>query len=130
MSGRRPDTTKAWDFEHHFRETLPNCTSLPELYKHHGWWTSGVGKLFHKNLPPQFDPVSWTDPERWPIVYGVRNWNHADAGGAQAAGKFDDCDRKLVDLALERLEIAAELYHNSSQPFFLGACVFDRFSTC
>ena len=110
------DRTQAWDFQHHFRMTLPNCTALPEHFKRNGFFTTGVGKLFHQNLPPKFDPVSWTDPERWPIVYGYRNWSHATAGGPQPGGEFDDCDRKLVDLALERLAIAADLYHNSSQP--------------
>jgi iduronate 2-sulfatase len=121
MSGRRPDVTKAWDFEHHFRETLPNCTALPEAFKTSGWFTTGVGKLFHKNLPPNFDPQSWTDPADLPISYGYRNWNHANAGGPQDPESFDDCDRKLVDEALTRLALAAQRYHGAeSQPFFVG----------
>ena len=46
----------------------------------------------------------------------------ASSGGPQSAEDFDNCDGKLADLALARLEIAAALYHNHShsQPFFLG----------
>jgi hypothetical protein len=48
MSGRRPDRTKAWDFEHHFREpdVGPGWTSLPQRFKDAGSFTTGVGKLF------------------------------------------------------------------------------------
>ena len=68
MSGRRPDTTKAWDFEHHFRESLPNCTSLPEAFKDAGFWTTGVGKLYHPDLPPNADPISWTNTQDYPVA--------------------------------------------------------------
>ena len=80
----------------------------------------GIGKLFHPNLPPNEDPVSWTSPDLYPVVIGVRNWSHVNSGGAQDPAAFDDCDVKLATLALQRLAIAADKYHNSSQPFFLG----------
>ena len=70
MSGRRPDRTRAWDFAHHFREVGANWTSLPQAFKVNGFFTTGVGKLFHKNLPPNFDPVSWTEPDQYPVTYG------------------------------------------------------------
>ena len=129
MSGRRPDTTKAWDFEHHFRQTLPNCTSLPQAFKDAGWWTTGVGKLYHPKLPPQADPPSWSDTEHFPVagpnskgsVFGYRDWNHADAGGPQGPEAFDSCDTDIVTLALGRLAVAAGRWSSSGQPFFLGA---------
>jgi iduronate 2-sulfatase len=120
MSGRRPDRTRAWDFEHHFREVGANWTSLPQAFKNHGFFTTGVGKLFHPGLPPDFDPPSWTEPTTYPITFGYRNWSHADAGGPQPPSLFDDCDSKLAELAIERLTIAADRFHNHSQPFFVG----------
>jgi iduronate 2-sulfatase len=92
MSGRRPDVTRAWDFEHHFREALPNATSLPQAFKNAGWWATSVGKVYHPGLPPNADgALSWSDIDRYPVsgpnkpgsVIGYRNWNHHDAGGAQ-----------------------------------------------
>jgi arylsulfatase A-like enzyme len=85
----------------------------------------------------------------YPITFGYRNWSHAgkkgleqhrsallvapnphlslnvavilsDAGGAQGSSLFDDCDSKLADLAIDRLRIAADRFHNKSQPFFVG----------
>jgi iduronate 2-sulfatase len=130
MSGRRPDRTKAWDFEHHFREPGigADWVSLPQKFKTDGWFTTGVGKLFHPGLPPNFDAVSWTDPHTYPITFVGRGSacpapgcdGAKSSGGPQAAEEFDNCDGKLADLALERLKIAADLYHNRSQPFFLG----------
>jgi hypothetical protein len=59
MSGRRPDRTKAWDFGTDFRLVGETWVALPEYFKHFGYFTTGVGKLFHKGNPPNFDPVSW-----------------------------------------------------------------------
>ena len=132
MSGRRPDRTKAWDFEHHFREPGigPEWVSLPQRFKKAGYFTTGVGKLFHPGLPPNADAESWTDPRTYPIEFVGRGSacpssargcdGPASSGGPQSADVFDNCDGKLADLALDRLHIAAVLYHNHSQPFFLG----------
>ena len=74
MSGRRPDRTKAWDFEHHFRApgVGTTWTSLPGRFKEAGYFTTGVGKLFHPNLPPNADGAkSWTDTQQYPITLWV-----------------------------------------------------------
>ena len=129
MSGRRPDTTRAWDFEHHFRTALPNATTLPQMFKQAGWWSSSVGKVYHPNLPPNCDGErSWSDVESYPVCgpnkpgspSGFRNWSHQSAGGAQKGKMFDDCDAGIVDMALPRLAEAAHFFHNSSRPFFLA----------
>ena len=71
MTGRRPDTTKAWNFIDHFRELNVglNWSSLPQYFKKHGYFSSGVGKLYHPNLPPNYDPPSWSDFDKFPFVY-------------------------------------------------------------
>ena len=64
MSGRRPDTTKVWNFINHFREPEvgANWTSLPQYFKQHGYYSYGAGKLYHPNHPPRNDyPTSWTE---------------------------------------------------------------------
>lgn len=49
LSGRRPDTTRVWEFVDHFRESSvgKNWTSLPEFFKKHGYLTLGGGKIYH-----------------------------------------------------------------------------------
>ena len=63
MSGRRPDTTRVWNFQDHFREigVGDQWQSLPEYFKNHGYVTAGSGKLYHPTVPPNNDwPKSWT----------------------------------------------------------------------
>ena len=68
MSGRRPDTTRVWNFQNHFRETGvgEDWLSLPEYFKSHGMLTMGSGKLFHPGVPPDNDwPKSWSTDQRY-----------------------------------------------------------------
>lgn len=65
MSGRRPDTTRVWNFEDDFRQVGERWSSLPEYFKRHGYATLGSGKLFHPGVPFNNDyPRSWS--EEWP----------------------------------------------------------------
>ena len=44
LSGRRPDATRAWSFQNHFREGAgAEWTSLPEHFRQHGWRVFGGG---------------------------------------------------------------------------------------
>jgi len=36
MTGRRPDATRVWDLETHFRVALPDCVTIPEHFKANG----------------------------------------------------------------------------------------------
>ena len=47
MSGRRPDTTRVWDLYSWFRDVGGNYTTIPELFRTHGYSTHGCGKIFH-----------------------------------------------------------------------------------
>ncbi len=57
MTGTRPDTTKVWDLETHFRDALPKVVTLPQLFKNNGYTTQGMGKIYHGALQ---DPPSWS----------------------------------------------------------------------
>eukprot|EP00911_Craspedida_sp_UC1_P002876 UC1_evm1s2104 len=63
MSGRRPDTTLAYNFKNSFREAPggTNWTAFPESFKKFSYNVTGCGKTYHSGLPPNFDePYSWT----------------------------------------------------------------------
>jgi arylsulfatase A-like enzyme len=47
MTGRRPDTTKAWTFTTSFRDALPDAVALPQHFRRQGWYAASVGKLYH-----------------------------------------------------------------------------------
>jgi iduronate 2-sulfatase len=50
LSGLYPESTGVLDNKSDIRTTRPDRLSLPELFKHNGYWTGGVGKVFHGKL--------------------------------------------------------------------------------
>lgn len=59
LTGRRPDTTKIYDLETHFRTTIPDVVTLPQYFKENGYFAQSFGKIFHGGLN---DPKSWSVP--------------------------------------------------------------------
>lgn len=60
MTGVRPDTSKVWDLNTHFRKALPNVVTLPQLFKRNGYTTQGLGKIYHGSKLD--DAPSWSRP--------------------------------------------------------------------
>ena len=63
LTGRRPDTTRIYDLQTHFRLNLPDVVTLPEYFRQHGYHTQALSKIFHGGLD---DPQSWSVPTWWP----------------------------------------------------------------
>ena len=63
LSGRRPEQTEAWNFLNDFRQAKNGSQwiTLPQAFRLNGYTSYGTGKVFHPNLPPQYDPPSWTN---------------------------------------------------------------------
>lgn len=64
LSGRRPDTTRVWNFVDDFRQrgVGENWLSLPGYFKQHGYLTLHSGKVFHPSVPFNNDfPKSWSE---------------------------------------------------------------------
>lgn len=61
LTGLRPDVTKVWDLETHFRVAQPKCITLPQHFRANGYHTVGLGKIEHRGFE---DGPSWTEP-RW-----------------------------------------------------------------
>lgn len=57
LTGRRPDTTRVYDLETHFRTQLPDVVALPQYFKEHGYFTQSLGKIYHLGVD---DPKSWS----------------------------------------------------------------------
>jgi iduronate 2-sulfatase len=63
LTGRRPDTLGIWNLTTHFREHHPDIVTLPEWFKQHGYFTRGIGKIFHNwHTKIEGDPQSWSVP--------------------------------------------------------------------
>lgn len=102
MSGRRPDTTKVWNFINHFRESDVGSTwiSLPQWFKIQGYLSLASGKLYHPAHPPRDDyPTSWTtDADINPYYWG----NSAPIGDAGSCAP-DGIDGMNLTLPLAKL---------------------------
>ena len=59
LTGRRPDTTKVYQFDTDFRDAIPDVVTLPQYFKQHGYHSQAFGKIFHQD-----DKASWSVP-RW-----------------------------------------------------------------
>jgi len=148
MTGRRPDTTRVWEFTDHFREkgVGANWTSLPQYFKKHGYLTLGGGKLFHPasatenvGMADNDYPASWS-PEFPYYPNQPTNLPHKCLnpieGGSPGLGTWceadvdrDDrvlTDQQIRDNCIRHLHAAkeAQLYSlnqtGSARPFFVG----------
>ena len=59
LTGRRPDTTKIYNLEDHFRDTIADVVTLPQHFKANGYHAQSFGKIYHGALD---DPASWSVP--------------------------------------------------------------------
>ena len=63
LTGLRPDTTKVWDLETHFRAAVPDCITLPQHFRTHGYHCAALGKIYHNGYE---DGRSWSEPHWYP----------------------------------------------------------------
>jgi len=47
LSGLRPESTGIFEFQALLREKMPDVVSLPQLFREHGYFSAGMGKVFH-----------------------------------------------------------------------------------
>ena len=68
MTGLRPDVTKVWDLDTHFRPAQPDCITLPQHFKANGYQCEALSKIYHKGHE---DGRSWTSPHWYPFGRSV-----------------------------------------------------------
>ncbi|KAM4555558.1 iduronate 2-sulfatase isoform 2-T2 [Odontesthes bonariensis] len=72
LTGRRPDTTRLYDFKSYWRVHSGNYTTLPQYFKSKGYYTMSVGKVFHPGIASNHTddyPYSWTIPAYHPASF-------------------------------------------------------------
>lgn len=126
LSGLRPDKTQVYTLVTPTRAHLGDWVMLPEYFRNNGYFTAGVGKVFHTD-------VGFEDPRSWDIElreFGKRppldqivKWADPDGPGGHTTdwAWLKTPDDQTPDGVVARK--AAELMTQSaraSRPFFLG----------
>lgn len=131
LSGLRPDETGIVSNDVPFRARLPDIVALPQLFRQHGWFTAGIGKIFHRGQDAAGEPARFQDPKSWDHFFDAsRDPPAAGRGGvgrnltdgrlkwcawrAADGGDDDQPDGANVVAALRVLE------EHKDGPFFLA----------
>ena len=146
LTGKRPDTTKVYDLKTHIRTTMPDVVTLQQHFKNNGYFSEGMGKLFHAGLE---DEASYSVPHRYAKAeqYALDGNNQLkkqggkvtktdsteQESGGRMRGPATECadvpdnvyeDGKYTEMAIESLRRLApkalSKKEGEHQPFFLG----------
>lgn len=129
LTGLRPKVTQVLGNNIDFRAAVPNAVTLPQLFKHNGWFTAREGKMFHMNVPTEVTLNRFQDDPSWHHSVspgGPENGSRPDQGVAVARGvnssmhwlRTADARGQSDFNAAERALALIEKHKN--EPFFLG----------
>jgi len=130
MTGRRPDATRVWDLETHFRTALPDAVTVAQYFKNNGYHSQGMGKIFHGGFDdaPTWS-VPWNTPKAPTYASAAAQKEQTDPANKNKKGKLkgpateqqDVPDDTFVDGKVARLAAStlAEL-KRQDRPFFLA----------
>ena len=133
MTGLRPDQTRVFDLQYHFRTGLPDVVTLPQLFMRNGYYAARVGKIYHYGNPGDIGTSGLDDAPSWKEVFNpagrdktalesdIINYTPQRGLGsamcylADASGRDEDhTDGKVATQAIELLE------KHKDEPFFLA----------
>jgi iduronate 2-sulfatase len=68
MTGLAPDTTRCYDLNTDFRDTIPQSITLSQLFQKNGYFTARSGKIYHYNNPSEIGTPGFDDRASWQQV--------------------------------------------------------------
>ena len=118
LTGRRPDTTRVYTLETHFREVGGNFTTIPQYFKRNGYATFNIGKVFHEGLSTD-DPISWSEPYN---LFITDYYRRLVGGGTKAITKRERYKQPTVDdnTLEEAIQQMQRFSTKPDQPWFLA----------
>ena len=134
LAGLRPDSTRVFDLQYHFRQDMPNVLTLPQMFIRNGYYVARVGKIYHYGNPGDIgtngldDRASWMERfnpagrDKTALEPDIMNYTPKRGLGSAMAFLADKTgadeahtDGKVADQTIRLLE------EHRDKPFFLGA---------
>ncbi|WP_068545704.1 sulfatase [Thalassotalea crassostreae] len=123
----------------HFRDTIPNVTTMPQMFKQQGYFTGRVGKIYHQGVPNQIGTPGADDYDSWhqgvnPIgldkevddqimAFNPRALKNKSYGGVLSFLSIESEDEQHTDgkVATEAIEMLNKNHPDiTGKPFFIG----------
>ncbi len=133
MTGLRPDTTRVFNLQYHFRTGLPDVVTIPQMFSRAGYYAARVGKIYHYGNPGDIGTSGLDDPPSWQEFYNPAGRdkttlesdviNYTPSRGLGSAMVYlsdrtgrdeDHTDGKVATQAIALLE------KHRNEPFFLA----------
>jgi len=134
LTGLRPDSTRVFDLQYHFRQDWPDLVTLPQMFMRNGYYVARVGKMYHYGNPGDIgtngldDRVSWLERfnpagrDKTTLEIDIINYTPKRGLGSAMAFLADPTgtdpqhtDGKVTDQAIQLLEA------HKDKPFFIAA---------
>ncbi|NLH41702.1 MAG: sulfatase [Planctomycetes bacterium] len=134
LTGLRPDATRVFDLQYHFRQDLPDVVTLPQMFLKNGYYVARVGKMYHYGNPGDIgtngldDRISWGERfnpagrDKTALEPDIMNYTPKRGLGSAMAFLADKTgtdeqhtDGKVADQAIRLLE------QHKGEPFFIAA---------
>lgn len=129
MTGKRPNELNIQRLHKSFRDLYPEIETIPQYFKHNGYYSVGIGKIYH-NWGEQFrdgDPSSWSEPpfyhwaphyQDWYVAERPYQW-HSDLEKGPAVQREDVPDEAYIDGRIANAAVN-KLRELQETPFFLA----------
>lgn len=131
LSGLRPDEVGIISNTVPLRRVQPNLVTLPQLFRENGYFTAGIGKIFHLSVDHADERALFVDPLSWDYFFdaldGTTKTGRQGEGRNLTNGKIpwatwqaaagDDADQPD---GINNLEVLKVLEDNHERPFFIG----------
>ena len=134
LTGLRPDTTRVFDLQYHFRQGMPDVVTLPQVFMKNGYYVARVGKMYHYGNPGDIgtdgldDRASWKERfnpagrDKTALEPDIMNYSPKRGLGSsmsfladKTGADLEHTDGKVAAQAIQLLE------KHKSEPFFIAA---------